>query len=512
MRPASVFDRHAVVIHAASCVALFGLFIAAARLMTLEADEANILLAAYHAFGVPVAHGTAAAFPTVTNGGLYPLVHGLLGLVTTSVDAHRAVSLVLAATFVAATYGLLRAMHVSRPIAAGGSALAAATPGLLLVAAAAMAEVLALAALLVGMLVWVRLGRRNLAGAILAGVLFGLAGATRLNSIFIFPALLLYALDFETGWRRRIVFPFASMAAGGITLLAAIDFYLRAGGASAFAGDFGMSTGAGKGKSLLEVTRDLTIANDWLPWWGLAGIIGLYAAARPHLRRRHRQFAALLLLSGAVGWAMWVARAPIPHVRYLWPALPCLWLAGIMSVTALLEKSGNVTARRWFHIAALSACLYQAVGTLFVIAQGDSLLSQYQLNRQAPVYTTQPHWSAAAEQRRLAAVVRSLPETAKLYTNTRNAAFPITYLSGRTIAGTEEARFDANPAYLIALPVDYALWRPMPDDVAWRRRYTTEVWRSERYAIFRIAPNAPAPPAQSRFNGANDIYPRETAR
>jgi hypothetical protein len=506
----SFFNRHGSTLHLAACLVLLALFIAAARFLTLEADEANILLSAYNAFGIPLPQDSAAVFPTVTSGGVYPLIHGLIGMVTTNVGVHRAVSILLSVILVGAVFRLLRGMKVSPPLAMAGTAMFAATPGFLLVGSAAMAEIMAAILLLAGLVQWVKTGRRSIVGALACGLLFGLACATRFNAVFVLPAILLYALDFEPGWRRKLLYPGLCVATGVLVFILATQTYLLVGAAPALAAqaDMGAVTGASSGKTLLHFARYLLIANDWLPLWVIVGASGLYlAVGRRILRRRDRQLTALLLLGGTIGWIMWVFRAPIPHVRYLWPALPCLWLGGIIVATSLVERTRSQPARTWLHVAALVTCFYQALTNFYLVAQGDSLLTSYQLNRISPLLNRGPNWTAADDQRAFADAVRSLPPSAALYTINRNAAFPITYYSGRTVEPLVGARFNGTPVYILALPVDFAIWRPLREQVAWRERYTTSVWRRGDYALFRVHGQAPPPPPAVGQIGANDIYP-----
>ena len=205
------------------------------------------------------------------------------------------------------------------------------------------------------------------------------------------------------------------------------------------------------GKDVFSLARYLLIANDWLPLWVIAAIVGTYVAAgRYVLRRRDRQLTALLLLAGGFGWLMWIFRAPIPHVRYLWPAMPCLWLGAIITATTLIERARNQSARTAFHISALIACCYQGLTGLYIMSQGDSLVMSYKLNRTSAFTDKVPSWTAAADQKAFADVIRMLPGSAELYTINRNSAFPITYLSGRTVATLEGASFTDKPAYLLA--------------------------------------------------------------
>jgi hypothetical protein len=274
----SSFDRHGTILHLGLCLALLAVYMAGARFLTLEADESNILLSAYNVFGLAVPQDSGAAYPTVTSGGVFPLVHGLLGLLTTDVFAHRLISVLLGVVFVGATFRLLRRMNVSRPLAMAGAAMSAATPGFLLVGAMAMAEMMATLLLLLGMLQWVGSGRRTVAGAILAGLLFGLSGATRFNAIFVFPAIVLYAFDFEQGWRRRFLYPGLAAASGLLLLVVATKAYLFAA-APQVEGSIGTVTGATVGKDAFSLSRYVLIANDLIPWWVVVAIIGTYVAA-----------------------------------------------------------------------------------------------------------------------------------------------------------------------------------------------------------------------------------------
>ena len=88
---ANLIDRNAVLLYGILLAGFLFLFCAAACLLTLETDEAWILLSTAHAFGITVPATGDLGSPTVTTGGPHLLVHGLIAIATMNVMVHRLV-------------------------------------------------------------------------------------------------------------------------------------------------------------------------------------------------------------------------------------------------------------------------------------------------------------------------------------------------------------------------------------------------------------------------------------
>src|SRR5256885_16487444 len=84
-----VIERFATPLYAALIIAFLLVFLAAAHFLTVEADEAWILLSTMNAFGIPLPQTDALASPTLTSGGVHLLIHGALAWITSSIFVHR---------------------------------------------------------------------------------------------------------------------------------------------------------------------------------------------------------------------------------------------------------------------------------------------------------------------------------------------------------------------------------------------------------------------------------------
>ena len=89
---ASVTERFSVPLYAAVILVFFALLVAGAWFLTVEADEAWMLLSTMNAFGIPLPQTDALASPVLTTGGLHLLTHGLLARITSSIFIHRMAS------------------------------------------------------------------------------------------------------------------------------------------------------------------------------------------------------------------------------------------------------------------------------------------------------------------------------------------------------------------------------------------------------------------------------------
>jgi hypothetical protein len=206
-----------------------------------------------------------------------------------------------------------------------------------------------------------------------------------------------------------------------------------------------------------------------------------------------RRFCALLLITAAVGWAAWTWNAPIPHIRYLWPFICCTWLAAVMVLIALVQRTTDRQARLAFQGAVLAVCAYQGLASAFLVMDGESLVLVYELNQRAPLTLPRKNLSAAADQRAAAEFLTHLPADAKLYAIEPAAQLPVTYLSNRPIWSVQDSAAFDDMSYLVLGPAENALWAPAGFRI-WLAEYGSEVFRSGDNVVYRIRPEAPVLP------------------
>jgi len=512
--------RAAPAVHAAALAAFALLFAAAAWFLTLEADESWTMMSTLQAFGVPLPPTSALANPTITTGGVHLLVHGLLGRATTDVLAHRAVTLAFAALL------LWYVDRLVRPVAGGRldrrlAALVAfaAVPGFVLQAGMALGEVQATLLLIWGSVVWADHGRRSWRWALAAGAILGMACATRINCLAALPGLVAFAL-FGGGTRPllwwRVVLATLSAAVAAGTSVAGSALYLAARSAAAAGQQQYLTNSTGVGaarKSVAQVLQYLVVGDGYLPTLLILAVAGGWAVRR--LRATDEAGAAdatsragVLLFVGLTLWAAWVWRAPVPHLRYLWPAMACIWLSGILQTLIAWRRVRDVAADTVAHagVAALAAAsLATGAG---IVLNGESLVLVYQASGLAPRLApdSDARLRAAADQQALARFAGTLPATTRLLTITPANAYPITYLSGRTVYGITEPAAASGERVLLMQPADHYVWRPSPAFAQWRARHTQPIFRRGDVAALRLAPGAPPPPGGTRPIGQNDLY------
>jgi hypothetical protein len=492
--------RFTPVLQAFALLCFLLLFAAGAVFFTVEADEAWILLSTMKAFGLPVPDTTAVALPTLSSGGLHTLVHGVLATFSRSILVHRAVSILFSVGLLGLVFAILRKLPASPSLALSGAVLFAAVPGFVLQAGLATAEVMATTLMLGGLLVWAVCGLQSVAGAVWAGVLVGLACATRVNCMVALAAMAAGVLLVRLPWRDRLIRSCLGIGSAVLLFAVGLCLYLLAFRVTRYGdlvADMASSTGLGsEHKHWSEIVRYLLISNALLPLFvGVGAAAALVGGAMSRADPGVRRFCALLLITAVVGWAMWAWKAPIPHVRYLWPFICCIWLAAVMVLIALVQRTADRQTWLAFQGAVLAVCAYQGLASAFLVLDGESLVLVYELNQRAPLTLPRNNFSAAADQRVAAEFLAHLPADAELYAVEPAAYYPVTYLSGRPIRSLRNQNLTGfnDMSYMVLGPAENALWRPPARFTAWLAEYGSEVFRSGDCAVYRIRPEAPVP-------------------
>ena len=202
-----------------------------------------------------------------------------------------------------------------------------------------------------------------------------------------------------------------------------------------------------------------------------------------------RPLCVLLWLIGVIGWAAWIVKAPIPHMRYLWPALPAAWLCGVLLVVDWLMALRPGRGRVLLHTAILSVGATQFALSFRQVAYGDSLKLVYAA-RWSPIAGFQP-FHARQDQDRVASIVAGLPADAQVYALVPPVSYPITWLTGREIRPALES---ASPPsgrgdqYLILFPSDKSIWRPTLETLNWIEGNATPHSRFDDYSVYGLRP------------------------
>lgn len=513
---ADVIDRHAVLLYGALITLLAAFFVAAAFFLTVEADESWIMLSTAHTFGIAVPVTDMLGKPTITTGGVHLLLHGILAHVTMNIVAHRFISLAAAAGLLLIVYRGFRVLGHPSARAAAGTALVAATPGFVLQAGLATGEVIAVLFLVAAGFHWTRRSSHSLSAAAMTGVLLGLACAARINCVAAVGGLIAYAVVVQQPDRHRI---------GRVMLVAVIAFAITAAAAGIYyligstrvidEGQgvyFATATGVGSArKSIPQIIQSALLLNEYLPIPLLALVTGAWIVRHFDTGRgdpRNRSdLAGVLLFMGIAVLTAWTLFAPIPHLRYLWPALACVWLAGASVVLDAWQRMGSAVTRLVMHGVVVLVCGYALLASGFVAGHGESLTLVYRAIGVSPrLALPREQWfRAASDQRALARFIAGQPASASFFTLYAAGAYPMVYLSGRSIPNIDRMG-RTRDRFLVLLPADHMIWQPGGAYFAWKEANTRPAFKSGDFAVLRIGDRAPPPPAKLVSVGLSDIY------
>ncbi|MFG6439513.1 ArnT family glycosyltransferase [Roseateles sp. LKC17W] len=478
-------------VHATLVVGIFLTFLAGVALLTVEPDEVWNLMSTMKAFGLPVPPTTAVDAPVTTTGGLHALLHGAVASVRSGdVLLHRLVSVVTTLGLLALVFVTLR-RHVGQvALAAAGTALFVTAPGFLLQASLATSEIIATTAFLLAALFWTGPGHRSVLGAAAAGVLFGLACATRMTCLSMLPALPLWALFAGRGWRERLVHPLLAVAIAGGVFAACVAGYVVAFSDAPWR-DALNAAGASSGvtrayEGVLLRLSYVVVGEGIVPMLAILVLVGwacsrLVAGREVDLTLRLCSF---LLLAGVAGWLAWLVKAPIPHIRYLWPAIPLLWLAGILLATSAFA---GVTRQRvlWIaHAVVVVSCVAQGLLNVRMLAVGDALMLVYESARGMGVSRPGPYGAQRADQQAMARYLAELPKSAKVTAFNAASAYPLTYLDGRVVGRWQPAQRTSQDDYHLMQPSD-VIWAHDWDRIGWLNTHMTRVTTFGGYALYR---------------------------
>lgn len=240
----------------------------------------------------------------------------------------------------------------------------------------------------------------------------------------------------------------------------------------------------------------MVVADGIIPVIAIVALVGWFVS-RLEAREDGREIIGLcgfLLLAGGAGWLAWVLKAPIPHIRYLWPAMPMLWLAAILLGLSAL---GRVRQQRMVMIAHLALILMLAIQGLLsvrMLGVGDSLALVYEAARKSKLETPRNLFVARSDQDEIAELLANLPVSANIHAlGTAAAAYPMTYLSRRTVKSLPRPFKASAEDYLLVLPSDSSIWLPEWDLIAWIQTNTTLVERRGKYKLYRVREGALLP-------------------
>ena len=398
---------------AAPLVCLIGIFA-----MTAGTDESWIVLSS-RGLAEHGRYGAESPFRSVySTGGAYTvaatILHALGG------GRLAVVRLLSALSLTGLLFLIRRFAQRSLPAESSASWIMGATllavPGTFMLAAQAYGEILATVLVVAGALGWGTAPAGSWGRRVWTGVLLGTAAATRVNCVVALAAIPIAA--FLTPARRRAELVDAGLALVVGAAVFAIQYKLLIAisidpaAESKGGGTYVLESGPGLNFGyLIPLTLNYwSIAQDFLPFFVIAAVVAGWAWARPQVTSP--QGADLLLVFSLLIWAAWLARAPIPHLRYLWPGLAGFAIVGGLVLGVLdgrLAQSGSPAARAGLSWVAVSLLIVGYMDGARTYQQGESDVLSWQWHRSVPYATEFGPLRALRSQKSIVQRLNELP-------------------------------------------------------------------------------------------------------
>ncbi|HUQ38269.1 MAG TPA: hypothetical protein VM144_18010 [Aestuariivirga sp.] len=330
----------------------------------------------------------ASSEPISTNGGLFALVNLVLEFMLGSIVwVHRLFSLACLLALV----GVLLFRWPGPPLKMQFRILFVAPllglPGTAEIGTTALGTSTAVLLVFLAAGAWTSSDRPG-AGRILAcGLLFGLGAASRFDLVLFAPALFLAEclriyrdkLKYATIARTLAVIGIglAIFAANQILLSPSAYPSTPENGFQRLLGTTGIASSFLNYPFILNrISLSIGFFPPVLIAICLAGFIWRQRAGESVADSlKAERFRALLFIIGIVLWTSWMLRSPIPHLRYIWPALACFAiLLGFLLVQLLRDalKSGEWKKVVFCQITALALIITGIAGSTRNIVMGET--------------------------------------------------------------------------------------------------------------------------------------------
>ena len=356
--------------------------LAGSFLMTAGTDETWIL---FGARGL-AEHGSFEAgspfHSVLSTAGLHTVLAALLHLIG---DGRLEVIRLLSVSSIAALLFTLRIWALRFGLEGPSRWLLTAAPllvpGTLMFGAQAYGTVLAFLLVAGGLILWGELKPGSWRRRLWAGILVGIAAATRLDCIFALVAPLAAALMTRSK-RAQVVDGVLVLAIGGALFLlhAYLIGLVSLVGTAKETAAYGLASPFETSLGYVVPLRLAfwSIGQSFMPF-ALAVLASVaWVRARAAVARPHGADALL-----AFGWLMtlaWLIQAPIPHLRYLWPALTAFACVGVLALALLLQSAARSAAAVLAIGIALLATGYLDGARSFL--HGESDILSWELSRE----------------------------------------------------------------------------------------------------------------------------------
>jgi hypothetical protein len=487
-----------VVLIAASISLIF----AAIHFFAIEIDEAFNLLSAGQISGGPYFGKDFIAYPVLTSGGLYAAIHYAVLRVGLPIEANRLVSVAFSCLTLVMVYRIVKSQWGDRSVALLGVTAFLTVPGFVFVSGLAWAETVSTFLLIAATWHWTARGSATLVGSVLSGVLFGLAGATRLTALVpALPAIVIWSFIYARTFPVRHGIVAAAIASAVFLLCVAIyGWQFHVSDLYGLLRHSMSSTGTGRVKGPGVILNDLLISEGIFPLYGLvAAGCALFLLPQAQTFAAVRPLCVLLWLIAVIGWAAWILIAPLPYLRYLWPAIPALWLCGILLLLGWFVTLKPGRPRLLLQAVVLSAWSAQFALSVRQVVLGDTETLVWQGTHQSPINTFpfpahETPLQARKEQNKFASIVAGIPEDAQIYIDYPDFSFPITFITQRRANSIRGVRDWQEDSFLMLVPFDKNTIMLSQAAREWIQSNTKLYGRAGDYVLYKINTGASEAP------------------
>ena len=367
--------------------------------ISLSEDESAVLLGLRSVLEPVTPH---LSFQTnLTNGGLFAFMNlAVEWLFGSQVWIHKLVSLSCLLVVVAGVYRI--AIRDGQSSVAGWIALAPllGLPGTIEVSTLALGHTTAFMLFFLACRLWTNAGPLQLSQAIIVGVLTGLAAGSRLEFMLVIPVFVVFeAIKRDESGKVQLFSSWPSvvtMVILSVVVVVATSWLLvwiiPKGMETGVLDTLSVSTGSNSSliSSLFSYPKRLNyllIGEGFMPLF-----VAIVATGIPFVIRSEKAsetaFEALLLASGWILCAGWFVRSPLPHLRYLWPALACFAIPAGLSLARLYAFQGNNSAAAIRRLLLLTVVAMIGGGfatTTRSVILGDGDLLMLEWSRLMPI-------------------------------------------------------------------------------------------------------------------------------
>ena len=198
-------------------------------------------------------------------------------------------------------------------------------------------------------------------------------------------------------------------------------------------------------------------------------------------------------MTGLVLLAGWMFRAPIPHLRYAFPALFCFAVLGSLALMGLAIRAAKENEARHTLLCMCIGLVCAAGGistTVRSLVMADSDVASWEWSNEAPLDYFRRFDARAHQSQTVEFLKQELPANARIYSY---VPYIYRYLANRPVVAIDDRKSHQTglvhqDRFLLLTPaVGTYLFMP-PKTALWIENNATLIRQIGRYSIYRLPP------------------------